>query len=443
VGIASRSFAGLVLVLVVGCHAGAFHGAGTRCDEQIRCRSPLVCVDHRCQLTEASSTSDAATSDAATSDAATNDAAMNDVGTNDAETGDGATNEVGTSDAADATDGASDADVDARGGDAGGLDVARPQGDPDHPPSILVFATTDNGGVWLVRVPAGSVAGPGGSIFAPPSGSMQVVNVTARAGLLGGANDVEAQTIGQEVHLLVRQGNDVYATSVGGDSWTDWRQVASGMTAMGLANLEGELWACLIDRDGRLRLAARHAAGDWQDMGDVMNAAPLPIGQGDAPLSLTKVDCAGMGADLEIAAVDERGVIWHAVKRRTGWSPFRALSKETGLVFEDVDVSNAVGELHILGSDAANQYHTLRTIDGTWQSFADVEGNVGDPMGRVVAGAQTAVLTELDWLQVNSFGQIWICSRFRYLPTPFLLLMHAAPDGHPFVSVAAAAVLPY
>ena len=176
-------------------------------------------------------------------------------------------------------------------------------------------------------------------------------------------------------------------------------------------------------------------------MGDVMSAASVPAGLGEAPQSLTKVDCAGMGADLEIAAVDAQGdPARHQTARR--WFPFRAMTKTLNLVFEDVDVSNAAGELHILGSDSVNQYHSLRTIEGTWQNFADVEFNVGDPMGLVLGGAQTSVLTEIDWLQVNSFGEIWISSRFRYVPTPYLRLIDAAPDGHGFASASSTAVLP-
>ena len=308
---------------------------------------------------------------------------------------------------------------------------------------MFVFATTDIGSIWLLKVLAGSVAGPGGSIFSVASDSVQIMDVTARAGANSPADDVETQAIGQVVHLLVQQGTDVYATSVNGDSWAVRQHVASGMLAMGLANLDGEAWACLVDLAGQLHLAVRSDAGDWQDTGNVMSAASAPVGQGAAPLALTKVDCAGIGTDLQILAVDDGGVIWHAIKRRSGWSPFKALSETTGLVFQDVDASNAVGELHVLGSDRFDQFHALRTAEGEWRALPTSRPTSAIRWATILAGAQTSVLSEVDWLQVNSLGQLWICSRFRYLPTPYLLLRDRAPDGHGFVSVSATAVLPY
>jgi hypothetical protein len=403
-------FVVLVLVATVGCHAGEIRGPGTPCDEQFLCRSPLACIEGRCQLADASSMTYGTDGDA-----------------------------TGPADA-----GAADAGPDTSDGGDGPLDGAVPPGEPDHPPILFIFATTDNGGVWLHTVPAGSVAGPGGSLLGvPASGDVEVVDVVARAGSIGPVDDVEAQAIGQVVYLLARRGTDVYQTSVSGESWAPWQQVASDVKAMGLANLEGAAWACLIGSDGHLHLTVQQGSAGWQDMGDVMSAASTPAGLGEAPQSFIKLDCVGMGANLEILALDQDGALWEAVKMPSAWSPFKRLAMGNGTAFRDIDASNAVGELHLLGSQQLTQYHAVRTIEGVWNGFNDVERNVGDPMGEILAGAQTSVLTEVDWLQVNSFGQIWICSRFRYAPTPFLLLRNAAPDGHPFVSLSATAILPY
>ena len=185
------------------------------------------------------------------------------------------------------------------------------------------------------------------------------MDVTARAGANSPADDVETQAIGQVDHLLVQQGTDVYATSVNGDSWADRRHVVSGCSRWASRNLDGEAWACHVDSAGQMHLAARSDAGDWQDTGNVMSAASAPVGQGAAPLALTKVDCAGIGTDWQILAVDDGGVIWHAIKRRSGWSPFKALSETTGIVFQDVDASDAVGELHVLGFRSGSTSFTL------------------------------------------------------------------------------------
>jgi hypothetical protein len=64
-------------------------------------------------------------------------------------------------------------------------------------------------------------------------------------------------------------------------------------------------------------------------------------------------------------------------------------------------------------------------------------------MGDVVAGAEASLYTEVELMQLNSLGEIWISSRFRCCLSPFQLLAGSSPDGRPFVSLSATGVLPF
>jgi hypothetical protein len=325
--------------------------------------------------------------------------------------------------------------------DAGSdLDVG---GEPNAPPSLFIFATTDDGGVWVLISPAGSLAGPSGSIFTGVSSEgVEVHQVIDPAGPIGPVDDVEAQSVGHVVYVLARRGGDLYMSSLADQTWAPWRRMASDVKAMGAANLEGQLCACLIGADGHLQLGLQTEGTPLQAVDDVMLSASAPAGGGESPRSLAKVDCVGMGGDLEILALDTDGALWEAVKRPASWTPFRRIPTATGMTFQDIDAANAVGELHVLGSQVRDQFHAIRTLEGVWTQFSNVEANVGDPMGEILAGAEASVLSEVDWLQVNSLGQVWISSRFRYLPSPYILLAGAAPGGRPFVSLSATSVLP-
>jgi hypothetical protein len=332
-------------------------------------------------------------------------------------------------------------------GDGGARDAASALGsggEPDSPPSLFIFATTDDGGLWVLVSPVGSLAGPSGSLHTGvTSEGVQVSRVIDPTGSVGPVDDVEAQSVGRVVYALARRGSDLYISRLTDQTWAPWGRMGSNVKAMGAANLNGRLCACVVGTDGHLQLGRQTEASPWQDLEDVMVSASTPAGGGESPRALAKVDCVGMGADLEVLALDTDGALWEAVKRPTSWTPFRRIPTANGMSFQDIDAANAVGELHVLGSQLRDQFHAVRTLEGVWTTFSNVDANVGDPTGDVLAGAEASVLSEVDWLQLNSLGQIWISSRFRYLPSPYILLAGAAPGGRPFVSLSATSVLPY
>jgi hypothetical protein len=438
-------------VLAAACHPGTAAGPGTTCDQQSPCRPPLVCRDGLCTLADAGNVSGSAGSDggdaANNRDDASSDTAGNDMATaaidglNDVDDArpdaDADRAEVGREDApgdltADASTDAPDQDGPT---DGTNTDGNKGVAEPDHLPSLVVVAATDLGDVWFFELPVDSIDSttPGGTAM---------MDLTDAAGAVGFAADVEAQATGQIVHVLARVGATIYATSLDNRSWTAWEHVADDVSAMGLANLSGEPWACLVGTDGRLRLAHRQAAGAWQNLGDVMNEASAPTNLGEAPRQLAKVDCAGVGPNLEIMALDQNGQVWDAVKRPAAWSLFARLAIAEGMTFLDVDVNNESGSLDLLATSGTDQYHAIRDVGGMWSGLGKVR-TAYDPVQTILAGGQAAFLLEDQWLQLFDTGEIWTTTRFQIGHRPFDLFVDHAPDGHPFRSVAATAVLPF
>jgi hypothetical protein len=433
----------LMLTMVAACRGGALYGTGTACDERTPCRAPLVCVVDRCQGTDGAVADTAGGFDRDIADTGGSaDSVVPDMAGRTDHNAD-ATGDSGEEvpDAADDADANGRVDVATETHVDVGVDAADdgPSGDgptgsdaepppPQQPPVVLVFATADNGRLWLIQ-------GPVSSLLDPVINHAPAMDVSEQFGSIGPLDDVEAQGVGHDVDVLAQLGTTIYLASARGPDRLPWRKVADDVLAMGLADRGGQLWACLVDTSGHLRLATLLGTGSWQDQGDVMGEA---TGSGDAPQTLRKVDCAGVGSDLEILALDESGSAWQATKGGAAWNPFARFAPAGALVFQDVDVGESFGELHVLLSTRSEQFHAARASDGTWYGLGDVERSVGDPSGEVLAGAMTVVGSEIEWLQVNSYGEIWLSSRMRIDPYPYQLLVPFAPDGHRFVTVAAA-----
>jgi hypothetical protein len=318
--------------------------------------------------------------------------------------------------------------------DGGIVDVHPDIGEPSVPPTLYVAATTENKGLWLFRVPIGSAEDYTTNI--PPP-----VDVTAQIGPLA-IDDVEIQSVGREVFLLARVGSNVHIASVRDSAWTAWQPVTTGVRAISLANVEGYLWACLTGTDGHLRLMSRGDDGVWQDQGDVTERLP-PIPDGGAPLASSKVDCAGVGPDLAIFVLDTYGHLWEGTKTPDVWSTFSNIPGPANDPFVDIDASNATGDLHALASSMTRQYHEVIPPSGPPSGFSEVEPFTGDPPGDIVASAQASLLAEVEWLQLNTAGEIWISTRYRCCAGVYRRLAKAAPTARPFLSLSATGVLPF
>src|SRR4051794_21503017 len=191
-------FAGLILCLVVGCHEGSAHEPGTPCDEGSRCRFPLTCIEGRCELVDAAiADSDTAADREQTADGTADARDRDDTSDGTADVSEAQDRASETGDAADAGDAIDTAEEEAGTGDAAANNDAAGVPEPDRPPSMIVLASTDNGGIWLLDVPLDSINGP-------VPGAMRVIDVAAAAGPIGFVDDVEAQAAGQVVHVLAR-----------------------------------------------------------------------------------------------------------------------------------------------------------------------------------------------------------------------------------------------
>jgi hypothetical protein len=283
------------------------------------------------------------------------------------------------------------------------LDPPPGRAEPDTLPNTFIFAVTDGGQLWLVTGRRHSWL-PGEDVN--PHFSRVYVLGDIRV-----IEDVETQAIGMEVTLLARVGATLHTAVLRDGRWTTWPPLTTNVKAMGLANLGGELCACLVGSDGRLRLATRRSSGVWREVVDVMADAVGPAG-GEPLNALTRVDCAGIGNILEIAALDETGRLWEATRTQTAWVPFKRVINAVGLTFLDIDANNGVGAFHVLGSTSRTQYHGARLVGGAWTLFGDLQAvSQKDPGGSVVGGGQASYATLLTYVQVTSLGQIWYSER--------------------------------
>ncbi|HZU03788.1 MAG TPA: hypothetical protein VFA10_29255, partial [Ktedonobacteraceae bacterium] len=136
--------------------------------------------------------------------------------------------------------------------------------------------------------------------------------------------------------------------------------------------------------DGTIWHTIRFANGSWQsNFGNVNNQE----GNGGS-LRFTDVGCAGIGGDLHVTAVNRNGIIWHTIRFANGsWqSTFGNVNNQEGnggsLRFTHVDCANVGGNLHVAAVNRNHIiWHTIRFANGSWQStFGNVnnqEGNGG------------------------------------------------------------------
>jgi hypothetical protein len=411
-----------VVVLLAGaCHRGEGGRAeGAACDETNQCAGELACVSNRCVFSRGNMlVPDAAPApEAAAPDQAAPLSA-------DAE----AARDMAPDLSASPPDLAADL---ATAADAG----PPPRGEPAELPLQFIFLVTADGHLMLNLNVLGSRL-PGETF------TRALTDLGAAIGGIPRIDEVEAQAVGLEMNVMARAGRDVSVASRRGTTWSHWSPVASGVKAMGLSNHDGALVACLVDENGRLRLSTRGAGDSWTEPRDITDEASAPAGQGERAAAFTKVDCAGIGRDLEVAALDGEGRLWHATQKPAGWLSLHRLAGAGNLAFKAVSASNAVGALHILGTTQITQYHAARSGTGEWTAFDDLEGlGKVDPGGTAVAGSQASCFSEVWWTQVTSAGNMWISFRLRDVLIPFWSEQTAPSIGNPYVGAVMAFTMP-
>jgi hypothetical protein len=412
----------LVLLALLGgaCHRGdGGRAEGAACDETSQCGVNLACVGNRCVF----SRGNMLVPDAAPGlEAAPDQAAPLSL---DAQAAPDTASDLGASPPDLAPDVAPPADA---GPPA--------RGEPAELPLQFIFLVTADGHLMLNVNVLGSRL-PGETF------TRALTDLGATIGGIPRIDEVEAQAVGLEMNVMARAGRDVSVSSRRGTTWSRWSPVASGVKAMGLANHDGALVACLVDENGHLRLAARGAGDVWSEPRDITVEAAAPPEQGERAATFSKVDCAGIGHDLEVVALDGEGRPWHATNKPTGWVSLHRLAGAGTLSFKAVSASNAVGALHILGTTPTTQYHAARSGTGAWTAFDDLEllGRI-DPGGTAVAGSQASCFSEVWWTQVTSAGAMWISFRLRDVLIPFWSEQPAPSIANPYVGAVMAFTMP-
>ena len=113
---------------------------------------------------------------------------------------------------------------------------------------------------------------------------------------------------------------------------------------------------------------------------------------------------------LQVCAVNAAGRLWHTIRSDDGsWLPFGDVEGQTGEMGDLTGASaTAIGpDLHVCAVSAAGRlWHTIRAGDGSWLPFGDVEGQTGE-MGDLVHVATAAVGSDLHVCVVNGAGRMW------------------------------------
>ncbi|MEV6304895.1 hemopexin repeat-containing protein [Actinoplanes sp. NPDC051861] len=111
-----------------------------------------------------------------------------------------------------------------------------------------------------------------------------------------------------------------------------------------------------------------------------------------------------------LCAAGAAGELWHAVRSADGsWGPFGDVEGQTGDIGDVTDVSVAAidRDLHVVVVNAAGRlWHTVRSADGRWGPFADIESQTGD-IGTLRGVGIAAVGGDLHVAAVNAAGRLW------------------------------------
>ncbi|GLV60067.1 hypothetical protein KDH_68900 [Dictyobacter sp. S3.2.2.5] len=143
-------------------------------------------------------------------------------------------------------------------------------------------------------------------------------------------------------------------------------------TDVDCATVGENLHVCAINRDGTIWHTIRFANGSWQSSFGNVNDQE----SNGKTLRFTSVGCAAINGNLHVTATDEKGVLWHTIRFASGsWqSSFGNVNDQESngklLRFSDVDCANVADELQVTAVGLNKDlWHTIRFANGSWQSF--------------------------------------------------------------------------
>jgi hypothetical protein len=170
-----------------------------------------------------------------------------------------------------------------------------------------------------------------------------------------------------------------------------------GFTEVSCAGTGAAVQLAGVGSDNQLWHTIRYEDGSWQGSFGLVEG----VVQGGPRGGFDRVSCAGTGHDLQLVCLGTDGLLWHATRHAEGsWQePFVLVESKvqggpTG--FWWVDCAGIGADLQLVGVGTAldtldfRLYHTIRHEDGSWQpSFGLIEGAVqgGPPQFNTVACA--------------------------------------------------------
>lgn len=221
-----------------------------------------------------------------------------------------------------------------------------------------------------------------------------------------------AGSLDDEVHLCeITTDNRIWWHKLGTLATSDLRKLISDPGAfsnVGIATLFGELHVCGITfHDGNIWHTVRHHDGSWQAFGNVKSQTSNP----GTFIDVSSAGVAGAG-ELHICGVTKNGGIWHTIRHVDGsWQSFFGdVTSQAGNpgTFQRVGITSVLNELHVCGITTDGRlWHTIRHADGSWQAFSDVMSQTSNNLGAFLDISSAGVSGELHVCGTTSDGSIW------------------------------------
>ncbi|MFD3760794.1 trypsin-like serine protease [Streptomyces sp. NPDC058622] len=165
-----------------------------------------------------------------------------------------------------------------------------------------------------------------------------------------------------------------------------------------LAQVDGWKTSALIQTGVSVFQGVRLSDGSWTALTNVQSQA------GDiGGIKNGAVTAAGVGSDTHVIAVGGDGRLRHTVRSIDGaWTGFGDINAVAGSLTGVTSVSAvSVGnDLHVLAVAGGKVFHTIRTASGHWAGFGDISAAAG-PIGSVSSVATASVAGQLQVAAVS------------------------------------------
>ncbi|MEV7617333.1 trypsin-like serine protease [Streptomyces sp. NPDC089799] len=214
-----------------------------------------------------------------------------------------------------------------------------------------------------------------GGCLGTPATETRTGAISARAdNLIAWTAEVRSQTPGWKTEAVVQAGTTLYqGIRLSDGSWTGFIDVQSkagdigGVRTATVAGINGDTHVVALGHNGRIYHTIRKADGTWLNFGDVgAEAGVLP--------NVTQVSAVSTGTEIQVVAVSN-GKVFHSVRRANGtWAPFGDVAAVTGPMSNvtSIATANTGGELQVIAVSGGKAYHTLRNTTGHWTVWGDV-----------------------------------------------------------------------